>query len=376
MKKCITMLLLSLALLPDLQAREKLKIAILDLEAAVGRSQEQVDGLSDMLTSELFKTNCFTIVERKQVDKIIKEWNFQVSDLNPSQVNKIGRVLDVDAILIGTVNFKIRDRTLTDMETGMAKGEYSIDIRLISVEDGTVLSAAGRIVPENKTEWEVMTSIARELANNLIASSDFDNSNVIKLFDYLYVYPFDLGYFSHYPETIISAINKNNMYGYNDWRLPTTEELQLLYANKYRLGLSNIDYADTSTFGWCSIGANVRLIRTDVLVSKPSGRSSYKPYTEPELYDFESVSIFDRTVTATFTILNPTSQAFSIEEIRTSSSSMKVDWSKTPVDPGDDCKVTVEIDLNGRQGMTINRTLTAILSNGDKLTMKVTGFVE
>jgi hypothetical protein len=54
----------------------------------------------------------------------------------------------------------------------------------------------------------------------------------IVLLDYLTVYPYDIGGFSEYPENVIEAINKKNMFGYNDWRVPTTEEYELIYASR------------------------------------------------------------------------------------------------------------------------------------------------
>jgi hypothetical protein len=52
------------------------------------------------------------------------------------------------------------------------------------------------------------------------------------IYDYLKVFPKDLGTFDAEPKTIIARLNQNQQYGYGTWRLPTDEELALMKANK------------------------------------------------------------------------------------------------------------------------------------------------
>ena len=51
------------------------------------------------------------------------------------------------------------------------------------------------------------------------------------IYDYLKVFPNDLGTFEAEPKTIIARLNQNQQYGYGTWRLPTNEELALMKAN-------------------------------------------------------------------------------------------------------------------------------------------------
>jgi hypothetical protein len=50
------------------------------------------------------------------------------------------------------------------------------------------------------------------------------------IYDYLKVFPNDLGAFDAEPKTIIARLNQNQQYGYGTWRLPTNEELALMKA--------------------------------------------------------------------------------------------------------------------------------------------------
>lgn len=58
-------------------------------------------------------------------------------------------------------------------------------------------------------------------------------SNVEVIYDYLYVFPAELGVFEAKPSRVIEQLNSNVQYGYNSWRLPNGEELALLKANGY-----------------------------------------------------------------------------------------------------------------------------------------------
>ena len=50
------------------------------------------------------------------------------------------------------------------------------------------------------------------------------------IYDYLKVFPEDLGLFNAEPKTIIARLNEQLQFGYGTWRLPTDEELALMRA--------------------------------------------------------------------------------------------------------------------------------------------------
>ena len=69
-------------------------------------------------------------------------------------------------------------------------------------------------------------------------TSTSTRSSVETVSGYLHVYPNELGVFQSEPSNVIANINAQKMHGYNDWRLPTNEELSLLRANSYLSGAS------------------------------------------------------------------------------------------------------------------------------------------
>src|SRR5487761_1237184 len=80
------------------------------LAAIFGNQQDVGKGLADLLVDRLVTDGTYSVIERKALDKIIAEQNFSNSDrANPSSAAKIGRVLGVDAIVIGSITQFGRD---------------------------------------------------------------------------------------------------------------------------------------------------------------------------------------------------------------------------------------------------------------------------
>ncbi|MBZ5655569.1 MAG: curli production assembly protein CsgG [Acidobacteriia bacterium] len=91
----------------------KKRIAIMDFDYATvhagvaGIFGQDVDigkGIADLLVTGLVKDGSYSIIERKALDKILAEQNFSNSDrANPASAAKIGKLLGVDAILVGSI---------------------------------------------------------------------------------------------------------------------------------------------------------------------------------------------------------------------------------------------------------------------------------
>ena len=55
----------------------------------------------------------------------------------------------------------------------------------------------------------------------------------VKTVLYLKVYPTDIGEYDVEPKNVIAHLNEQEMYGYNTWRIPTSEDLSLLKNNGF-----------------------------------------------------------------------------------------------------------------------------------------------
>ena len=103
-------------------------IAVLDLET-IGLNPGEATILTQRLTTKLISIGKYEVVERTNMDKILKEQKFQNSGCTDSECAvEIGQLLNTDFIVIGSVS-----------EFGSM---YSIDARLIDVAQGKGLISA------------------------------------------------------------------------------------------------------------------------------------------------------------------------------------------------------------------------------------------
>ena len=149
---------------------KKMKIAVMDFKAGVGVSANEVEGLSDMLINTMYESGKFNIVERSQINQVLKEQKFQASELTNEQLAQVGRILGVESVLIGTVNFLAEHKNID----GSMTGEYNVDVRAVDVESGEVVTTAGAAKSSGSTYRAMMEKIGRQLAANLMEEVEIE----------------------------------------------------------------------------------------------------------------------------------------------------------------------------------------------------------
>ena len=99
--------------LPHLPQGRKKRVAVFDFDYATVQSYSSavfgsnVDvgrGISDLTVKYLVQDGTYSVIDRKAMDKILTEQNFSNSDrANPNSAAKLGKILGVDAIIVGSV---------------------------------------------------------------------------------------------------------------------------------------------------------------------------------------------------------------------------------------------------------------------------------
>ena len=103
-------------------------IAVLELEQK-GLTKQEAEILTDRLTTKLISLDKYQVVERTNMDKILKEQKFQNSGCTDSECAvEIGQLLNTDFIVIGSVS--------------KFGATYAVDARLIDVAKGKSLISA------------------------------------------------------------------------------------------------------------------------------------------------------------------------------------------------------------------------------------------
>ena len=91
----------------------KKRVAVFDFDyatvqtasaAAFGTNVDVGRGIADLTVKYLVQDGTYAVIERKAMDKILAEQNFSNSDrANAASAAKIGKLLGVDAIVVGSV---------------------------------------------------------------------------------------------------------------------------------------------------------------------------------------------------------------------------------------------------------------------------------
>ena len=147
-------------------AGRRVRVAILDFDYATvhtgiaaifGQNIDVGKGVTDLLVSYLVKDGSYSIIERKALDKILAEQNFSNSDrADASSAAKIGRMLGVDAIVVGSVTQFGNDTRNTGLggvgaavgglgfggvSQKRSKAIVGLTGRIVSVDTGEILAA-------------------------------------------------------------------------------------------------------------------------------------------------------------------------------------------------------------------------------------------
>jgi curli biogenesis system outer membrane secretion channel CsgG len=91
----------------------KVRVAVFDFDYATvhssvnaifGRDVDVGKGVTDLLVTYLVKDGSYSVIERKALDKIMAEQHFSNSDrADPNSAAKLGKLLGVDAIIVGSI---------------------------------------------------------------------------------------------------------------------------------------------------------------------------------------------------------------------------------------------------------------------------------
>jgi curli biogenesis system outer membrane secretion channel CsgG len=94
-------------------AKRRPRIAVMDFDyatvqtvsaAVFGTNVDVGKGIVDLLVNDLVKDGTYSIIERKQMDKILAEQNFSNSNrADPTSAARIAKILGVDAIIVGSI---------------------------------------------------------------------------------------------------------------------------------------------------------------------------------------------------------------------------------------------------------------------------------
>jgi hypothetical protein len=155
MKTGANSLLLSILILSTLiihsHAQSRDTAAVMDLRAN-NCPETLAKAATDILINRIYSTNLFTIVERSQMEAILKEQGFQLTGCTDEDCAvKIGKLLSVKKIFIGS---------LSKLE------RYILNVRIVDVESGRVESTYEAPARNEGGIEAAADTVARRLEND------------------------------------------------------------------------------------------------------------------------------------------------------------------------------------------------------------------
>ena len=133
------------------------KVAVVDVQGEV-KGEAAKNQIADFIVMELLRKG-YAPIERVQVQSILKEQKFQMSDLTTAEgVAQAGQILNVPTILVANIpNFS---------------EEMSITVKMIDVEDGSILWMASGSGKTGRTLLTIGGAAAGAAAGATVGGDD------------------------------------------------------------------------------------------------------------------------------------------------------------------------------------------------------------
>jgi len=167
--RVVALLVLAGALSVSALGQTKKRVAVFNFEyGTVSSSVAQIfgtnmdvgKGIADLIVERLVQSGTYSVIERKALDKILAEQNFSNSDrVDPNSAARLGKILGVDAIIIGSITQFGRDDKSVGVGGGAvgglagryglggvkkrdAKAVVAISARMVMTDTAEILAAA------------------------------------------------------------------------------------------------------------------------------------------------------------------------------------------------------------------------------------------
>ncbi|MBI4976951.1 MAG: hypothetical protein HZC28_05680 [Spirochaetes bacterium] len=143
----MTLLLAAVSFAQD----QKMRIAIMELTPSSGVSADVGSSVSELMRTEMFNTGLFRVVEREQMDKIMKEQALQSTGCTDTECAvQVGKLLAVDRMLVGKIS-KLGTK-------------FIINARIINVERGEMEFAEKATVESENDLDRAVSQFAQAIA--------------------------------------------------------------------------------------------------------------------------------------------------------------------------------------------------------------------
>ena len=153
------------------------RVAVVNFEDKSGYGHNIGEGIADMLVTSLVESKKFMVIERAELDAILKEQGLGMSGLvTPQSAAQVGQLLGVELMVTGSVSeFGEKKGSvggglgrLSGLRIGLSKksARVAVDIRLVNTSTAEIAMAKSAVGEDNSTGFDKVG----------IADIDFHNS--------------------------------------------------------------------------------------------------------------------------------------------------------------------------------------------------------
>ena len=150
-RACLSALFVMAAVLGVAQEQHKPVITVLDLTVSEV-SQAEMKMIIGLMSSSLFQTGFFTVIDVSQRETVLKELQFSMSGCtDESCMLEIGKMLAAEGIVVGSI--------------GRVGTKYVLSVKLLETESGKTLSTADGIYKDLDALLDGTFALAAKLAS-------------------------------------------------------------------------------------------------------------------------------------------------------------------------------------------------------------------
>jgi hypothetical protein len=161
----------SVVLKPGYDFSQIKRIAVLDFNDV--SYYRNAGPMASQLFVKYFLNTNYNIIERSEIDAILREHNLAISGaLNVEQIKQYGKICGVDAFITGTVTLAMPETTVYERDGYIryVPAQVGLTCRMFSVETGEILWAASNTYDalDIQTAFEYLVS---SLVQNFVRNS-------------------------------------------------------------------------------------------------------------------------------------------------------------------------------------------------------------
>ena len=225
MKKLFIFFILIFGMIFGIFAERTLAVATFDVSGnAVTR--EESEAITELYITELVSTGSIKVIDRRNFDKILKEMKFQASDWSDAKKTiELGKVTNVELIARGQI-----------IKLGT---KMYLSATFIDVQTANILTSSRKQFESVDDIFDLLGSFAKELISNIqnAAIGQIGQGGGIIFHvegKHYYECSENLGQTTWSSANSICAEYRGG--GFDDWHLPSKEELNWIYQNLRKSG--------------------------------------------------------------------------------------------------------------------------------------------